>query len=91
MDWVEASRLLASLIGIAGQVAKQRGGDAGMKALKVATDLIRAVDAGDVSNVDPEAIRAELDKLSESLVENDAAADAALLKKFAHPTGDGES
>jgi hypothetical protein len=83
MDWVQASQFLASLIGIAGQVAKQRGAEEGIAALKAATSLIRAIERGDVSDVDPEASRAELDKLVDALVANDSEADRALAKKFA--------
>lgn len=80
VPWEQIAKVLAGGIGLADQARRLFGNDAAAAEVERLAKHLAGRDAGDI---DPDAVREELDKMVDRLAANDSAADRALARKFA--------
>jgi len=80
VPWEQIAKVLAGGIGLADQARQLFGNDAAAAEVERLAKHLSGRDAGDI---DPDAVREELDRMVDRLTVNDSAADRALAKKFA--------
>ena len=82
MTWEAVAKLLGSVVLVLSRMIEDNGNPEVKAAMLGLDQLIDAVRAGEITDLKPEAVRAEVDKLFDRIMVDRQSADAALDKRF---------
>lgn len=89
VNWEKTAGVLAGALETIGEIVSSVKERRAMAGVAAAADALTAIGAvveatkrGDLTQIDPDIVAEEIDRLRRALADNDAAADRALAEKF---------